>query len=98
MPPRARKPLRVVAEGEQARRQPTVLEAAESGDYLTELIALRRRVATAISNPNTSARDLAALTRRQVELSKEIRALQAADEGDDVGAAAQTPDEKWAAT
>lgn len=95
----ARKPLRVVTEGEPtpAKKPQTVLEAAESGDYLAELVALRRRIATAVSDPNTPARDLAALTRRQLEISKEIRAL-ADDEGDEVGAAAEVPDEEWAAT
>lgn len=95
----ARKPLRVVGEGEQVARkgQPSVLEAAESGDYLAELVALRRRIAVAVSDPNTPARDLAALTRRQLEISKEIRAL-TADEGDEVGAATEVPDEAWTAT
>lgn len=94
----ARKPLRVVTADDSApKKAQTVLEAAESGDYLAELVALRRRIATAVSDPNTPARDLAALTRRQLEISKEIRAL-ADDEGDEVGAAAEVADEEWAAT
>ena len=80
------------------QRQPTVLEAAESGDYLAELLALRRRIASAVTDVNTPARDLAALTRRQLEISKEIKALQSRDAGDEIGDAASTPDEEWAVT
>lgn len=90
-------PLRVVVAGETSGKPKSVLEAAESGDYLAELVALRRRIATAVSDPNTPARDLAALTRRQLEISKEIRALMA-DEGDPIGAAVAEPDEEWPAS
>lgn len=99
----AARPLRVVPPGAKAKprakaKQPTVLEAAESGDYLTELLALRRRIASAVTDVNTPARDLAALTRRQLEISREIQALRSQDEGDEIGDAAATPDEEWAAT
>lgn len=72
----------------------TVLEAAESGDRLAEMAAMRRVIARALDNENTSPRDLAALSRRQIELSREIDALkrQKAEEAaeDDVSA-----DEEW---
>lgn len=58
-------------------RQKSVLEAAESGDRLEELRAMRRRIAKTLDEPNTPARDLAALSRRQIELGKEIDALEA---------------------
>ena len=96
-----RKPLRVVTEGDPpaGRQRPqTVLEASESGDYLAELKAMRRRIATAVSDPNTPARDLAALTRRQLEISREINAITSVEKKDEIGAAAETPDEEWAAT
>ncbi len=92
----ARKPLRAVVDGESPPKPLTLLEAVESGDYLAELRAMHRRIAASVSDPNTAARDLAALTRRQWEISKEIKALVAGDEGDDVGDAAGTPDEEWA--
>jgi len=53
----------------------TVLEAAESGSRRDELVAMRRRIAQALDDPNTSARDLAALSRRQIEISKEITVI-----------------------
>lgn len=72
----------------------TVLEAAESGDRLAEMQAMRRVIAKALDNEFTSPRDLAALSRRQIELSREIDALrrQKAEEDaeDDVAA-----DEEW---
>ena len=95
-------PLRVVTADEKPpdeKAKPlTLLQAVEKGDYLAELVAMHRRIAASVNDPKTPARDLAALTRRQLEISKEIKALRAANEGDEVGAAAATPDEEWATT
>lgn len=90
-------PLRVVAPDEKAKPL-SLLEAVDAGDYLAELVATHQRIARAVNNPETSPRDLASLTRRQLEISKEVKALRAASEGDEVGAAAATPDEEWAVT
>lgn len=70
-------PLRAVKPGEKAvpPKVMTVLEAAEAGDRLEELRAMRRRIARTLDEPNTPARDLAALSRRQIELGKEIDVL-----------------------
>jgi hypothetical protein len=99
--PRREAPLRAVNPGEKApsrRRVLSVLEAAEHGTRRDELVAMRRRIARAIDDPNCSSRDLAALTRRQIEISRDIEAIDAHDEGDEVGQAAATPDEEWTAT
>ena len=56
----------------------SIVEAVECGDRLAELKATHLRVATAVQNSETPARDLASLTRRQLEISKEIEALQVA--------------------
>ncbi len=40
---------------------------------------MRRRLACAMDNPNTAARDLAALSRRQIEIGKEIEAAEIID-------------------
>lgn len=74
----ARKPsLRSVAPGETAPRPvpTTVAEAAEFGTRLDELKLMRLVIARAIDSADTSARDLAALSRRQIEISKDIEAL-----------------------
>lgn len=71
--------LRAVEPGEKAVKKPpmSVLAAAEAGDRLEELRAMRRRIALTLDEPNTPARDLAALSRRQIELGKEIDVLEA---------------------
>lgn len=75
--------LRVVAPDEVARKQLTVTKAASDGDRLDLLVAMRARVATAVEDPNTPARDLAALTRRLMEIAKDIEVLQSAAEHED---------------
>jgi chromosome segregation ATPase len=88
-------PLRAVEPGEKpARKITSVLEAAEQGSRLDELVQMRRVIARALDNENTSPRDLAALSRRQIEISKEIEALkrQTAEEAAD---AAHVSDEAF---
>ena len=55
----------------------TVVTAASKGSRLDLLVAMRDRVATAVEDAATPARDLAALTRRLLEMAKEIEILQA---------------------
>lgn len=92
-----RKPvLRAVEPGETSEREPpkTILQAAESGSRLDELRAMRRRIARALDDPNTPARDLAALSRRQLEIGKEVEAIEIADD-EDLSVIASTDDEDW---
>lgn len=73
--------LRAVQPGEKAaRRKQTVAEAAASGDQLATLVATRDRVATAISDPKCSPRDLAALTKRLDDIIEKIKTLQGAED------------------
>ena len=69
--------------------------AAESGNRLEELRAMRRVIARHIDSPETLARDLAALTRRQMDISREIESLSNEVEGDAIGKAADSPDESF---
>ncbi len=79
-----------------AKPQPkTVTKAASEGTRRELLVAMRARVATAVEDPNTPARDLAALTRRLMEIAKDIEAIDARNEDSD-GAAA--PDESFDAS
>lgn len=50
----------------------SVLDAATSGDERELLLALRDRVASAVNDSKTSARDLAPLTRRLQEINKDL--------------------------
>ena len=92
-------PLRAVQADEPPvpKRPRTVAAAAESGDRLELLETLRARISLTVDDPNTPARDLAALSRRLLEIAREIEAMRAAnDDSDDVSKAAATPDEAWA--
>ena len=89
-------PLRAVATEEKARPT-TILEAAEQGSRIEELRAMRRRLAVALDDPNTPARDLAALSRRQLEIGREIDAI-LVSEDDEHSVVANTDDEAWDGT
>jgi len=91
--------LRAVAEGERritAKQAKTILAAADTGTRRDLLVATRKRLATACDDVNTPARDLAALTRRLLEVSKEIEAIDAR-EREEADGSATTPDEAWTA-
>lgn len=78
--------LRAVSPGEKAlpKRSLSIIEAIEAGDRLAELEATHRRIGRAVQDEETPARDLASLTRRQMEISREIEVLrrQVAEEAD----------------
>lgn len=92
------KPLRVVGPDDKPvrRRKLTITQAANDGTLKDQLVALRERVAKAVEDPNCPPRDLAALSRRLIEIGKEIAAIDAA-EAEEGGGAAATPDEEWTA-
>lgn len=94
-------PLRAVGHDEKAPEQKarpkSILQSAEAGSRIDELRAMRRRLATAMDDPNTPARDLAALSRRQLEIGREIEAIEVAED-DDKSVVAQTDDEAWDGT
>lgn len=92
-----RKALRVVASDEKPprRRAKSVTQAAANGTARELLVAMRDRVAKAVENPNAADRDLAALTRRLMEISREIEAIDARA-AEDVSDGA-TPDDAWEA-
>lgn len=98
----ARAHLRVATPGEQAppaaKAPKSVTQAAADGSRLEELQAMRLRVARAIDDPNTPARDLAALTRRQIEMGKEIEAILTAAAQEDRERTAASADEDWDAS
>ena len=84
-------PLRAVAKGERppALAKPkTISEAADAGTTRELLVALRTRIAKGVEDANTPARDLAALSKRLIEVVHDIEAIDAreaqeATKGDD---------------
>ena len=91
----ARKPLRSVKPDEQAPTKLSVAQAAATGDHRSLLVSMRERIAQAVSNPECPPRDLASLTRRLQDISKEIEALdlRAKEEGADANDVVE--DEAW---
>lgn len=75
--------LRAVGVDEKApSREPmTVTAAAKDGTTRDLLVALRTRIATAVESKDTLPRDLAALSKRLTDISKEIEALDAREAG-----------------
>lgn len=60
------------------------------------LESLRDTIAQAIDD-GVPARDLASLSRRLLEIKRELAALEAEEEGDEIDSAAAAPDEPWPA-
>lgn len=74
------RPLRVAADGEKPPKQKkamSVSEAAKSGSARDLLLATRDRIALAVEDEKTPARDLAALTKRLMETVREIESIDA---------------------
>ena len=69
--------LRAVASDEKPvpARPLSVAEAAQTGDRLQLLVSMRDRIAKTVSDSQCPPRDLASLTRRLADVSKEIEAL-----------------------
>ena len=86
--------LRTVAPGEVAERL-TITEAAEKGTLRQQMVALRERIATTVDDPDCPARELASLSRRLLEISKEIEAIDVRTREDDASEIAA--DEAWEA-
>lgn len=57
----------------------TVTQAAATGTERELLVAMRTRIASAVEDMDTPARDLAALTKRLFEVVREIKTLDARD-------------------
>jgi ribosome-binding protein aMBF1 (putative translation factor) len=77
-----RKPLRAVTEGEVVTPETpkSVTQAASSGTTRELLVAMRTRIAETVEDRNTPARELASLTKRLVEVVRDIEAIDAREE------------------
>jgi hypothetical protein len=89
--------LRAVTPDEKAprKRKLTITQAAADGSMREQLVALRERIAVTVEDPNCPPRDLAALSNRLIQITKEIDAIDSREreESDDVA----TPDAAWEA-
>jgi len=92
----AQSPLRAVAPDEKPPPKKTISQAAAGGDQKELLIALRGRLASAIEDPKCPPRDLAALSRRLQDVSRDIEAIEAREKQEAREDADSTrPDEEW---
>lgn len=83
-----------MAATKSSRKQKTIRNAANSGDQRRLLVALRNLIADSLDSGEVSPRDLAALTKRVDDISKEIAAIDAqSKEGDHVVESVAVPDE-----
>ena len=73
----------------------SVTAAAQQGRRAL-LEALRDSIASSI-DVGVPARELASLSRRLMEITKELDEVVAEEEGDDIGEAASIPDDPWPA-
>lgn len=80
--------LRSVGADEAPAKRKSVAEAASSGTHLELLVAMRDRLARAISDEGCPPRDLAALTRRLSDVAGEIKTLREAADDDHDGSEA----------
>ena len=93
----ARRKLSVVSASDTPARAPevkTVYQAAQTGSVLEELKALRLVIAKKLDDPNLSGRDMAALSKRHIEIGREIDAAQKA-EAEEAENGAVSEDEEW---
>ncbi len=72
----------------------SVAKAASSENRRETLVALRDRLARTIDSPRTAPRDLAALSRRVMDIISEIEAIDQAKAGEDHDGVS-TEDEGW---
>ena len=95
----AKRALRAVSEDEKpVKATPkSVTQAADDGTTRELLVAMRARIATAVEDPNTPARDLAALTKRLVEVVRDIEAIDARAQEEAQESDGATPDDEWEA-
>lgn len=73
----------------------TIVEAASSGTRRDVLVALRTRIAESVADPETPPRDLAALSKRLIEVMNDIDIIDKKLGDDELGRAADTPDEDF---
>ena len=85
MPPRKLRAVEADESAPEPELPKTVTAAAACGSTRELLVAMRERIAVAVENANTPARDLAALTKRLMEVQNEIAAIDARETQEDSG-------------
>lgn len=86
-----------VINSDDPRRVPSrsVIAAVVEGSAKDLLVAMRARLAVTFDDEETPARDLAAISRRMLELDDRIRAIELAEEETEREQDAEVADEEW---
>ena len=71
----AARTLRVATPQDAPRAPKSVTKAASEGTHRELLVAMRDRIAKTVESPDCPPRDLAALSRRLMEIAKDIEAI-----------------------
>lgn len=79
-----------------ARSVTSVARAAAQGSHRDLLVSMRDLIAKELDK-GVAPRDIASLTKRLLELRKEIEAVDAAESADGISGAVATPDAAWPA-
>lgn len=87
--------LRAVTSEERPASPKTIEEAALAGSQLDELRLTRARIARTLDDPNCPPRDLASLSKRLMEIGREIEAIAAKNRQEAAEDVDATPDEEW---
>ena len=93
----AQRKLRVASEGEKAKPK-SITQAASDGTHRELLVAMRDRIAKAVEDPSCPPRDLASLSRRLHELSKDIEQHDAIEAEEVAAGGGQVTDEAFDAS
>lgn len=88
-------PLRAVGADDAPAAPRTIEEAAQRGSVLDELRLTRARIARTLDDPNCPPRDLASLSKRLMEIGREIEAIEAKSRQEAAEDGDATPDEAW---
>jgi len=91
--PRRLRPVGPDETAEKPRRL-SVTQAANEGTHRELLVAVQARIAAAVQAADCNPVALAALSRQLILISKELSMIDARVE-DEIGEAAQIPDEPW---
>jgi len=95
----SRKPLRAVSDVDAPLSgSRSVTAAAEHGTTRELLVAMRARVAAAVEDSGTPARDLASLTKRLMDIARDIEAIDARDQQEGSSRRGPVPDEAFDAS
>lgn len=87
--------LRAVKDGEEPLKPLSLEEAAAQGDERAMLVALKAQIARSISSGDCQARDLASLSKRLIDIQREIASFDARMSQEASENAAEVPDQQF---